>query len=81
MSEFIDPRAILNEMKWRSDRTLDKVRITYRSRGAPNDTAAIQGTAIQIIGPGFLDVGTAFIPYHRILSIRYGNEILYKKRE
>ena len=46
-------RDILNELKWKRDRELEKAEIWYIHRGAPQDTKVISGKEIIDIGKSF----------------------------
>lgn len=70
-------RDILNEIKWTKD--LSKVTIWYIHRGALHNTKSITGDEITDIGKSFLGTTIASIPYHRILKIFYGDEIVFNR--
>ncbi|MFO7677293.1 MAG: RNA repair domain-containing protein [Thermoplasmatota archaeon] len=71
-------RTILNEIKWTKD--IDKLEIYYRHRGAPDNTRKINGDAIVSIDTASLDTKQSTIPYHRIHTIIYDNEIIFKRK-
>ncbi len=70
-------RDILNKIKWTKD--LNKVTIWYVHRGALHNTKIISGDEIKGIGRSFLETSTAMIPYHRIIKILYGDEVLFDR--
>jgi uncharacterized protein (UPF0248 family) len=70
-------RDILNKIKWTKD--LKKVTIWYIHRGALHNTKMISGDEIISIGRSFLETTTATIPYHRILKVFYGDEVLFNR--
>jgi len=71
------PRQVLNEIKWRYD--LNRCRVYYIHRGAPEDTKVIEGNVIKKIDRGFLILeGSIHIPYHRIFRIEYGDEVVFE---
>ncbi len=70
-------RDILNKIKWTKD--LKKVTIWYIHRGALHNTKTISGDEIVSIGRSFLETSTATIPYHRIIKVIYGDEVLFNR--
>jgi uncharacterized protein (UPF0248 family) len=70
-------RDILNKIKWTKD--LKKVTIWYIHRGASHNTKMIAGDEITRIGRSFLETTTATIPYHRIIKILYGDEVMFNR--
>ncbi len=70
-------RDILNKIKWTRD--LNKVTIWYIHRGALYNKKMIVGDEIITIGRSFLETTTATIPYHRIIKIFYGAEVLFDR--
>ena len=74
-----NPRDILNELKWRGDRSLNDAEIWYVHRGAPNDTKIISGEEVLKIGISFMHTTSAMIPYHRIFKIVHKEKIVFKR--
>ena len=72
-------RDILNELKWKRDRELEKAEIWYIHRGAPHDTKVISGREIIGIGQSFMETTTATIPYHRIFKIVYEGKVIFER--
>jgi hypothetical protein len=76
-------RRILTELKWHPGRSLKGVLITYIHRGALGDVVTIESEDIVGLEKSFMvvkgEVGEKRIPYHRIIEIRKGKEILWKK--
>ena len=70
-------KEVLNELKWREDRDFDAVEVTYIHRGAPNDVMVIRGGDIKVLGRSFFETEDASIPYHRIVEIRYGKDVIW----
>ena len=65
-------RSQLNDHKWKSH-DLERVTLVIIHRGAPGDEAFIHGHEIAEIGADGVQLEGeegAFIPYHRIKSIR-----------
>lgn len=76
---MINPREILNKLKWKQGCDLDLAEIWYIHRGAPNDTMIISGKDIVKLERSFMQTTSATIPYHRIFKIVYKNEILFQR--
>ncbi len=75
------PRNVLNEIKWRYH-NLDKVVVSYVSRGAPNDTGFLRGGDIEDLDRGGIRLKDGgLIPYHRILSIEYEGDRVFDLEE
>jgi uncharacterized protein (UPF0248 family) len=70
-------RDILNKIKWTKD--LKKVTIWYIHRGALHNTKMISGDEITSIRSSFLETPTATIPYHRIIKVLYGDEVMFNR--
>lgn len=70
-------RDILNKIKWTKD--LKKVTIWYIHRGALHNTKMISGDEITSIRRSFLETTTATIPYHRIIKVLYGDEVMFNR--
>ena len=77
-----DPREVLNRLKWDpGGGGLAGVVVAYVHRGAPDDTAVVQGAGIADPGPGFMTLASgASIPYHRILRIEREGAVLWARR-
>jgi uncharacterized protein (UPF0248 family) len=77
------PRPILNEIKWRFD--LNKCKVYYIHRGAPEDTKIIDGSSIKKIERAFLILEgkeqDVYIPYHRIFRIDYEDRPAYMHKK
>ncbi len=73
------PREILNELKWRHERSLEKAKIFYIHRGAPGDFRVMKGEDIIDLGRSFIETEEAKIPYHRVFKIEYDGEILLER--
>ena len=74
-----NPKAILNELKWRQEFNLEKAEIWYVHRGAPNDTKIISGKEVLSLEKSFMKTTTAMIPYHRIFKIVYEGKTIFKR--
>ena len=72
-------RDILNDIKWHGNRDIRNVEVWYLHRGAPNDTKVTSGKDIKSIGKSFLEIGDAYIPYHRITKIIYNGKIIFER--
>ncbi len=73
------PRDVLNELKWRGKRDLEKARIHYVHRGAPNDSRVMKGSEIEDLGRSFIQCVEGHIPYHRIFKIVYEDEEIFSR--
>lgn len=55
--------------------------VEYVNRGAPGDRSTVQGDRILKLEQGGMEiqseVGSTFIPYHRIRRISYGDETMW----
>lgn len=82
-------REFFNEHKWhRGD--LPSLEVVVRHRGAPADERVVPGSLVVEVGPTGLafhsfeeghDGGTVWIPYHRVLAVRHGSDVLWQKPE
>ena len=70
------PREILNRLKWK-DGSLAGVLVTYVHRGAPGDLMTIPAQEIVRLGHSFFSTADSEIPYHRIVLIERGGEVLF----
>jgi len=77
-------RRILNELRWHPEKSLEDVKITYIHRGAPGDAVTIDGRLVQRLERSHFIIERSgrevWIPYHRIVEVRKGDEVLYRKR-
>ena len=71
-------RDILNMFKWHPNYSLENVSIIYIDR--PKGMSILKGSEIEKIGYKFiyLKSGVA-IPFHRIMEIRYKDEVFWRK--
>lgn len=71
-------KDLLNKFKWHPDFDFSLVKVVYIDR--PKGFSEIHGEEIKEIGHMFiyLNSGVA-IPHHRIVEIRYGDEVVWKK--
>ena len=76
---MINPRVVLNKIKWDQNHDLDKIEIWYIHRGAHNDTKIMVGSEIVDLGKSFIETTTSMIPYHRIFKIIYENKIIFNR--
>ncbi|MFO7991341.1 MAG: RNA repair domain-containing protein [Thermoplasmata archaeon] len=75
-----DPREVLNEIKWRDDRSLKGVEIFYVHRGAEGDYKIIKGDEVVNLGRSFMELEDGgHIPYHRIFQIVKNGEVLLSR--
>ena len=76
---MVNPRNILNELKWKEDRDISLSEIWYVHRGAANDTKIISGKDVLKLEKSFMQTNAAMIPYHRIFKITYAGKIIFKR--
>jgi uncharacterized protein (UPF0248 family) len=72
-------KEILDRFKWHPDLDFSKVRIFYIDR--PKGVSETSGEEIEEVGHKFIYLYSgAAIPHHRIIEIRYGDEVVWKKQ-
>jgi hypothetical protein len=72
-------RDALNDLKWNAQRLHEAV-VTYVHRGAPGDERAVPGGEIVALRPSFFDLRDgASIPYHRVLRIALGGQVVWER--
>ena len=75
-------REVLLEIQWRQH-ALAEVTLVILHRGAPGDEARIPGDQVRALGRSFFDVerphGETRIPYHRILRLERGGEVIWAR--
>lgn len=73
------PRDVLLKAMWK-DCNLDELHLIILSRGSHGDTASVSGKSIEHLGRSYFEVSNGtLIPYHRILEIRSGEEIIWSR--
>ncbi len=75
----MNPRDVLNELKWKQDLDLENAEIWYVHRGAPDDTKIISGKDVLNLEKSFMQTTSAMIPYHRIFKIIYEGKVIFKR--
>ena len=78
---MINPRIILNKLKWQKDFDFKKIKVIYIHRGAENDRKIISGENIVDIQRSFMKTDTSMIPFHRITKIIYKNKIFFQRKK
>ena len=73
------PREVLNRLKWTEGEALDDAIIWYVHRGAPGDSAKVEGSRIRSLDRFYFETDEAAIPYHRILRIEYRGRTVFEK--
>ncbi len=80
----MQPREILNKLKWTDRPSLEKVKIWYVHRGAPDDTNIIMGAEIQELEHFYFVVNfngkETHIPYHRIKKITLEETTIFQRK-
>jgi uncharacterized protein (UPF0248 family) len=76
-------RALLLKYYHDSRYTFPDIEICYRNRGAPADQTCVTGDRIRHLDAYYLEVasgtGATAIPYHRILRIRYREQVIWEQ--
>ncbi len=68
-------RNILNKLRWDTTEKADDYLITYRHRGAPDDSKTVKASAILKLGKSYFTLASesedeVTIPFHRVLEVR-----------
>ena len=74
-------KKILDELKWHPKKSLKNVYIVYLHRGVPGDRIIVPAEGIKLEKSFFALKDATRIPYHRILEIRKGEEILWRRKK
>lgn len=74
-----DIRAVLNKIKWDERCDSSQLRVSYVDRGRPGNRNVATGEDIADIKQHFFATADAMIPFHRIITIRYGDEVLFSR--
>ncbi len=72
-------RDILLKCKWGKG-DLDLIEVVYIDRGSPGDISSFGGADIVDIGRSFLELNETSIPYHRIIEIMKGDQVIWRRR-
>lgn len=72
-------RERLNKIKWASPDGLRDIEVVIIHRGAPENKKIIKGEEIKDIAPRAIICDDVIIPYHRIVCIKKGEEIIWSK--
>ncbi|MFW6041059.1 MAG: DUF504 domain-containing protein [Thermoplasmatota archaeon] len=74
-----NPKEILNELKWRKNRSLDFAEIFYVHRGTQGDYKVLKGNEITELGRSFIRCEEGAIPYHRVFQIVYEGDVIFSR--
>jgi uncharacterized protein len=78
---YVNPKDVLNRLKWKEGESLADARILYVSRGSPDDSASVSGGEIKSIEAfGFELESGSYIPYHRIYRIEYRSRTIFDRQ-
>jgi uncharacterized protein (UPF0248 family) len=78
---YVNPKDILNRLKWKEGESLSDATVFYVSRGSPDDSASVSGSEIRSIEPfGFGLESGSFIPYHRVYRIDYRGKTIFDRQ-
>jgi uncharacterized protein (UPF0248 family) len=73
----MNPIQFLNKLKW-TGKDLDDYSLIILHRGAPGDRKEVSCKNMEL-GRTFFSTGRSRIPGHRILEIRKGKQVLWKR--
>ena len=74
------PRDVLNRLRWSlGEDGLVGVSVVILHRGAPGDRRTLDAGEIIRLGKGSFETSDAAIPYHRVLEIHLGGEVVYRR--
>jgi len=74
-----DIRSILNRFKWDSAFDFSLVEVFYVDR--PKGISSFSGSDIKDVGYKFIYLADVVIPLHRVVEIRYNNEVVWRKKD
>jgi len=74
----MDSRNLLNKMKWHENYDFGKVKIWFTSRGSEGNASMVRGDEVIELGKYFFTTKSGIIPYHRIIKIEYGEEVVFR---
>ncbi len=78
-------KKALNELRWHPSKSLEGIDVTYVHRGAPGDRMRIGAMDISRLEKSFFvlerEGREVMIPYHRIVEISRGGEVIWRKRD
>lgn len=78
---YVNPKDVLNRLKWKEGESLSDATIHYVSRGSPDDSASVGGGEIKSIEAfGFEMESGSYIPYHRIYKIDYRGRTIFDRQ-
>jgi uncharacterized protein (UPF0248 family) len=77
----MNPRDVLNKVKWDKNYDFKLIRIYYIHRGAKNDTRIIAGSEVLDIQKTFIKTDSAMIPMHRVFKIKYNEKIIFERKK
>jgi uncharacterized protein (UPF0248 family) len=75
----MNPRDVLNKIKWSDEFSFSELEVWYIHRGAPNNTKILSGEDIQKIEKTFIETNSTMIPMHRVFKIQYKGKTIFKR--
>lgn len=75
----MNPRDVLNKIKWDNNYDFNFIQIWFIHRGVPNNTKIITGKYVLEIQKTFIKTVSAMIPMHRIFKIKYNEITLFER--
>ena len=74
-------RELLDSLEWRGERSLDDLEFLVMDRGAPDDRRVVRAPELVGRDRSYLRLeGGGSIPFHRVLEVRSGQDVLWRKR-
>lgn len=73
------PKDVLNELKWKEDRSISRAEIFYVHRGAEDDYRILKGDEVEELGRSFIKCEEGHIPYHRVFQIVYEGDVIFSR--
>jgi uncharacterized protein (UPF0248 family) len=77
----MNPRDVLNKIKWDKNYDFKLIEISYIHRGAKNDTRIITGSKVLDIQKTFIKTNSVMIPMHRVFKIKYNEKIIFERKK
>ena len=74
------PRDVLLRYRWTPSLDPADLEIIFVSRGHPGDVEVVRGDEIDDIRRDSFVVGGKVIPYHRVVEIRDGERVVFRRQ-
>jgi uncharacterized protein (UPF0248 family) len=74
-------REFLDGLEWRGERSLGDLEFLVMDRGAPADRRVVRAPEVVGRDRSYIRLeGGGSIPFHRVLEVRSGQDVLWRKR-